>query len=259
MKSLPVVLAVLLCAGCGGGGGGAATLPPVTSGGSSVAAVVAPTPAPTPVVYAALGDSITAGGTYPQLVATALGATLTNLGVGGEFSGPTNITVPGPLNLVYGGVVADEVPQIPTNANLVSLFIGTNDMWASQVMVPEPIDASAATYVTNLASIITAVHHRVPSARLLIASVTNPAYSYNQAGTPEVRASITRFADLIKSSIIASGETLVDIECEPVLYQASSYDPGSGLHPNAIGHAAIAADFLAAYRGARSGDCSYAH
>ncbi len=227
-------------------------------------AISRPAPAPTPVVYAALGDSITLGGgastpanDYVSLVGAALNATVTNLGIGSEFSGPVNTTI-GTTAVVNGGVLADEVPRIPTNANLVSLFIGTNDLWLASELTKVGGNAAviapaiSTAYARNLRAIIAGIKARAPGARVALLTVPNPAYRYDAGKTAAVRAAITATDDAMRQDLIATaGAVVVDLQCDPQLYTTAGYSSVYDLHPNDTGHAEIAKDVLAALNGAK--------
>ncbi len=234
-------------------------------------AISRPAPAPAPIVYAALGDSITLGGEastpaneYVSLVGSALNASVTNLGIGSEFSGPVN-TMIGTTTVVNGGVLADEVPRIPANANLVSLFIGTNDLWlcGEQIRAGENPDAlfsaASAAYARNLRAIIAGIKARAPRARIVVLTVPNPAYRYESGASAAVRAGITATDDAMRRDLIAvPGAVVVDLQCDAQLYTTADYPNPYDLHPNDAGHAEIAKDILAALEGAKvSKACPY--
>jgi lysophospholipase L1-like esterase len=214
-----------------------------------------------PIVYAALGDSITAGGsaTAPQFYyANVLGATLgaastTDLGIPGEFSGPVNFPDNG-LQITYGGVLADEVPQIPTNATLVTLYIGTNDYtflgnlgilpdYSNAMTVEEGV---ASQYAANIAGIIAGIQIRAPKARIVVATVPNESWrAINRTEPLIARQAGAYLVDAFKSALIATGLTVVDLLCEPGMYDETNFGGPYNVHPNNAGHAIIAADFLA--------------
>ena len=234
-------------------------------------AITRPAPAPTPIVYAALGDSITLGGEastptndYVSLVGAALNATVTNLGIGSEFSGPVNTTI-GTATFVSGGVLADEVPRIPANANLVSLLIGTNDLWLAGEQKkaggnPAALFPAVSTaYARNLRAIIAGIKARAPGARIVLLTVPNPAYRYDSGESAAVRAGITATDDAMRQDLKATaGAIVVDLQCDPELYTTADYPNPYDLHPNDAGHAEIAKDVLAALNGAKvSKACPY--
>jgi lysophospholipase L1-like esterase len=219
-------------------------------------------------VYAALGDSITAGGEastpandYVSLVGAALGAQTTNLGIGGMTSGPVNLWI-GTENIVYSGVLAAEVPGIPTNATLVTLYIGTNDYYlagnqsttstgASVGLLPDysnmaAVEASVeSAYQTNIAGIIAGIKSRAPKARIVVATMPNYGWRDGHLGGPNDLAVSQSIANSFKATLVATGLTVVDLECEPGMYDEKNFNSPTDPHPNDAGHAIMAADFLA--------------
>lgn len=220
---------------------------------------VTPAPAPTPAVspaapvYVALGDSITAGAygsTYTIPLAQALGARLINLGKGGEFSGPMHyqLSCKGCAHLDYDGLLADEVPKIPLDATLVTLYVGTNDMWVAGDRSGDILanyDAAARAYDSNIRAIVKAVRLRVPGARIVVATVPNGAHRpAAHAWSPILRQGETNLANSMKQTLISTGLPIVDLECEPGMYDDANFGGPIDPHPNAKGFAIIAADFL---------------
>jgi lysophospholipase L1-like esterase len=264
MKHL-LLSGMLLLGGCGGGGSSAGPVP------------AAPLSAAPPVPHlTTLGDSITAGGAasspskaYPALLAAALGAQLTDLGIGGQFTGP----YPGHLNASggvviapYPGVLAAEVPNIPLDTTIVTVFIGTNDAWAmtldfnpTESNLQAVTDAWTAAFQQNFPAIIAGIRARVPNARIIVATVPNPA------DRPAVRNSLdpwrtaaTNFSNAMKATVVATGLPVVDLQCEPALYDDANFPDPINVHPLDAGHAAIAADFLRVIQSPQSvSSCQY--
>lgn len=246
-----LALFALLLAGCGGGGAGVGSLPPQAK------TVVTQSTASAPVLVT-LGDSITAGAhgsAYPPMLAAAIGAaSVTDLGIGGEFSGPTSFQIPGGSHPTYGGVLADEVPQIPLNATIVTLYIGTNDSIfldgdeydltpnADNIMQFVPLVETA--YAQNITGIIAGIHQRVPAAKIILADVPNAAWRpAGQQELPILRQSETDMIDAFRQTLIATGLPLVDLTCDPGMYDDANFGGPTDPHPVASGFAIIANDF----------------
>lgn len=268
LSALPILAFSLLLANCGGGGGSAtpSVLPKQIT-------QAAPAPTATPIVYAALGDSITLGGAasspatdYVSLVGAALNATTTDLGIGGETSGPISQLVSGSL-ISYPGVLAAEVPNIPLNANLVTLYIGTNDIFFAENdgLLPDfsnfagIANATVAIYTENVQAIVAGIRARVPNARIIVASVPTSAYrSINQYAPALDIDGVLTMGIGFRNALIALGLDVVDFACDPVLYADSTYSDPYNVHPDDAGHAAMAADLLAQITNPTSpGTCKY--
>jgi lysophospholipase L1-like esterase len=254
------IIAALLSAGlaaCGGGGGGALPAAAVAAVASQPTAV-APAPSPTPIHYTALGDSITSGfgaddwqtQGYASLLAAALpAATFVNLGQAGQSAGPMATTK---------GVLVGEVPNMPADSNLVTLYIGFNDYWhySFDSVAPDEsnIDTAfpqgAATIVASIQGIVSAVRAKFPAARILVATQPNLANNpvgLHYAPDARMRAGLSLMAQQIKAGIVAmSGITVVDLMCDPASYDPANYPAASSyVHPDNAGHIALEQAFLA--------------
>lgn len=210
-----------LCA-CGGGGGGGA-VPPVAS-----------VPPMAAVKYVALGDSITfgyfssPGHGYADIVAQQKGYTLVNLGIPGEYS---------------WNLIPDELPNIPPDAGLVSLFIGTNDEY-NLLNQPQNETWWVQRFTDDLNTTIQGIHKRAPSARVIL--LTLPLWSKLQ-GFAYVdaldRGIMGDAGEKMNAAIKATGLTIVDLANDPNLYDPANYH--DAVHPNDAGHAYIAKKFEA--------------
>lgn len=253
-----VIAGVVFLAGCGGGAAAAMMPAPVPVAAASAA----------PVNLTTLGDSITADGRYATALAGMLGARLTNLGVSGETSGGhPAFTAPngGPFIVAEGGVLADQVTKIPLDSTIVTLYIGTNDVWEDDLL-GTPDDQSAAAFATNLRAIVAGIRARVPAAQLAIATVPNGhvyrsrdpiAYDVTFPAS-DARRAFFRLAHAIKTEIVGTGATVVDLLCEPAMYDLADFPDPWDVHPNDTGHAVIARDFYNALKtNALSAPCKW--
>jgi lysophospholipase L1-like esterase len=219
-----------------------------------------------PIRYAALGDSITAGqfasktdlprvplpffpsgGTsYTSLVAGALakkGAVIF-----------TNLAQPGSYTL---SVWNQQVPRIPRDTTLVTIFIGLTDetLIASNGRTVEEgvvFQVTLAFWRQAIAHVIAGVRLVAPKARIVLANVPNlgqyPAYQAGGAAPQpdDVRArnaSASEGMDQFINSFFAKGIDVVDLRCDPRIYAKDKF--ANEIHPNDNGYAVIAEDFLA--------------
>ncbi len=102
--------------------------------------------------WAALGTSITAQGLYTTPLASGIGATLTNLGVGGAR---------------IAAMITDQIPLIPTNAKLVTFEAGINDFPDGPVLGAVG-DTTTATFCGALYVAITNIKARSPNALIVL-------------------------------------------------------------------------------------------
>lgn len=188
----------------------------------------------------ALGDSITEGKVpagvrkpFPDIIAAALGIPLLNLG----YDGTTSFRLP-----------AENVPHIPNDASVVTLFIGSNDVGRELVRPAEVrnFDAVTTLFANSMHQIISGVRERAPQAKILVATIPNPADTYVAVGvTEEDRRRITKMINTMNDAIKQLDRiTVVDLNCNPQMYRTANFASIYDIHPNSDGHEAIAQAFL---------------
>jgi lysophospholipase L1-like esterase len=217
-----------------------------------------------------LGDSVTAGAglpaanakSYGAIVAARLGAKWTNLAVSGETLIPepnatfTGKTQAGQPYAAHAGLLSDEVSKIPLQATVVTIYIGTTDMWLTQQSIrPDQSNAAEVTravvraWSDELPRVIRAIRARVPKAKIVVGNLIDIAgRSDTMIGSPAARAAISSVVDRLNAVIAAQHVPVADLHCDGRLYQEASYVTQYSLYPNEQGHSAIAADFLSALR-----------
>lgn len=216
-------------ASCSGGGG---STPPLALSPQTVTAARG--------LAASLGDSIALGQdvtsvqAYPTLLALDINASVANLGIGGEEIGTRGVSK---------GVQIDEVPLIPLNTTVVTLYIGTNDALDQQ---------TAGTYdpsmfVANIPPLISAIKLRVPAAQIIVATIPNRADTEPYlTGDPTNRARETTMINAMNAALVGTGLAIADLHCDPAMYDPINFFSPYDVHPVASGHVAIAADFMQA-------------
>ena len=223
-----------------------------------------------PAVLVTLGDSITDLGPqsgnfalpsekYPSLLAKDLGATLYDLGISGETASAF-----GRFVLFNGGpwlgptkpMEADEMPNFPAACAAaeascyVTIYIGTND----EVLAGSPTAGFApakvaAAYAASLPAAVAAVRSKAPFARIFIATIPNhgvvradpPAIPLPNPDTQAVFALVRSFKSTIEA---IPNITVVDLLCDPAMYDPKNFNTPYDVHPNARGHRAIERAFL---------------
>jgi lysophospholipase L1-like esterase len=213
-----------------------------------------PTPPP-PGLYVAMGDSITYGvgvtqnchafpahpvdiaeycpdGTsYAILVARAV----RDAGLAGHF-----------MNIGINGahverVISDELPYLPPETTLVTLYIGTND--SRGVRDPQKsIAAVVSQFETNFDQLLSQIHARAPKARIVLINFPNEKYlaaTYNVADDvlPRYDATSQILAAFINGHY--PKYAVVDTICNPASYDDTLLYKG-GVHPNEAGAAILA-------------------
>lgn len=216
---------------------------------------VTPSTPPPPGLYVALGDSITYGygvaenchafpahpvdidsycpdGTsYAILTAKAL----RKAGVAGHF-----------MNLGINGatverVIADELPYLPADTTLITLYVGTNDSRA--VRNPENSIASVVQkYESHYQKLLQLIHERAPQARIVL--INFPNQKYLAAGYHVAEDVLPRYDQI--SQILASfidehypNYAVVDTICNPASYDQKLLYRAT-VHPNEAGSEILA-------------------
>lgn len=196
------LIGAVMLIGCGGGG----------SGGSALPAAVA---VAAPQVYVALGDSITASippaGAAPDAntsYAWLYNSNVIDLGISGE----TAI-----------GAITDELPQVPANATLVSIFLGVNDIYVKAMTTGE----TTADYAAAMRTIVTGVRSKAPQARVVVFNLPN--------------YSSFRLGDVVgaNDAIGGLGIPVIDLYDDTAYLTELQTVPVGNIHPTAAGQAEL--------------------
>uniref|UniRef100_E6Q5X2 SGNH hydrolase-type esterase domain-containing protein n=1 Tax=mine drainage metagenome TaxID=410659 RepID=E6Q5X2_9ZZZZ len=207
------VLLLLVLAACSGPSSAQGLLPAVA-------------PSATPGSIAFVGDSITAGvmlpgggGTlnptrdspsaFPYIVGRALGAQVYDLGIGGE---------------TIGQAIGAELPNIPTSASTVVVYLGTNNIFGVTSL------STTSLAISEESQLMTDIRARMPKACVLIVALPYPILS---------NTFINAQVDAFDSALATKNHLVLDLRQEQWTTEASNYYPG-GIHPNPIGNADLA-------------------
>jgi lysophospholipase L1-like esterase len=227
-----------------------------------------------------------------RLTSSTGAVVLTDLGISGAVAGPTERTLgntwepllfgncasSGPDVCIPGDFLDDELPLLPGNQDLVTIFAGGNDTEAILAHVavacaecsPDQIQAMITADVTNFATdyltLLGAIHKSLPFARIYVANLPNFALipsgicigsdpgspppfcgpndpALGQPGLQQLLGAISTAIDAnVINQFAADGIPVVDLECN-----AGSYDPKNfyvdGFHPDDSGYSTFAALF----------------
>jgi lysophospholipase L1-like esterase len=269
-RRLPAVCLVVasLGAGCSNGSG-----PTAPSGAPSAGSTV---------IYTAIGASdaigygssvaclpfasdCTNGMGYVQLLTRQLQGqgmtvTLRNLGIPGAVIGPGVQALAAQYNHpVPANFIDAEVPFVPRDSTLVTIFAGGNDVNTVGSAIRGGAGGSDATafvdqqiraFGTEYGTLISGIRGRAPSARIVVANLPNFAAIPMTAGySRQDRELIQRisvgFSTQVINPLTSQGISVVDLLCNPRFA-----DPGvfsaDGFHPNDSGYAILAAEMLRA-------------
>ncbi len=255
----------------------------------TAATPTAPTaPAPTgPIRYTALGASDANGvggsvvcvplttcdngtGYVPQLaqrLRTTRDVRLTNLGIPAATLSPTIQQIAQAHGRdVPANFVDREMPFVPTDATLVTILGGPNDvnalgdaMQRGAAGSTDPktyIETQVRAFGTDYDRLIRGVRSRAPDAFIIVLNVPNMVglpYSANytalqKQGLQAISVGMSREAN----RQAGPGVVVLDLMCDPQTYDRTRY-ASDGFHPNDAGYAYIADRLLAIANGATPG------
>ncbi|HET9342000.1 MAG TPA: GDSL-type esterase/lipase family protein [Candidatus Eremiobacteraceae bacterium] len=228
-------------------------------------------------------------GIASRLTSSTGSVVLTDLGISGAAVGPTERTLgntwepllfedctsSGANVCIPGDFLSDELPLVPGNQDLVTIFAGGNDTEAilahvavacngcNQQQIRAMITADVTNFANDYLTLIGAIHQSHPFARIYVANLPNfgltprgvcigadpgnppPFCGPNDPalGQPGLEALLDAISTGIDANVInqfaANGIPVIDTECDP-----RSYDPSNfyidGFHPDDAGYALLA-------------------
>ncbi len=250
-------------------------------GGSSPAAPSGPPAAGSTIVYTAIGASDAAGvgssveclpltecpngmGYVPvtvrQLKAEGFTVNTLNLGIPTAVIGRDFQTLGQTYNrTILGNFIEQEMPFVQTNATVVTVFAGINEVNVITAALGagagggDPtayIDARVKAFGADYTTLLSGIRARAGSPRIVILNVPNAAALPFLARTALAQRQAAQRAAVgmtttVVNPLASSSVSVVDLMCDARSYIASNYSP-DGLHPNDAGHAFIAAEVVRA-------------
>jgi lysophospholipase L1-like esterase len=253
-------------------------------GGNSPTAPSGPPAAGSTIVYTSVGASDAAGvgssaecvpftdcpngmGYVPVTVRAlkAQGFTVNNLNLGIPTAviGRDFQTLGDQYNrAIVGNFIEHEMPFVQTNATVVTVFAGINDVvtvnaalggGAGASDLNAYIDAQVKAFGADYTTLLAGIRTRAGSPRIVILNVPNAAGMPFLAGASlGQRQAAQRLAvgmsKTVVNPLVSSSVTVVDLMCDARSYVASNYS-SDGLHPNDAGYAFISGEVVKAITG----------
>lgn len=158
---------------------------------------------------------------------------------------------------IGGNFLQSEMPFVKREAALVTVFVGANDVntitaalggGAGGSNPTAYIDQMVNAFGTDYAALITGIRARATSARIVVLNLPNlAALPYLSGASLAQKQAAQRAAVRIATTIInpRSDTTVIDLMCDPRLYQASIFS-ADGFHPNDAGYAILGTEIVAA-------------
>jgi lysophospholipase L1-like esterase len=158
-----------------------------------------------------------------------------------------------------GNFVQQQAPFVMPSATLVTIFAGANDVdtivaalggGAGGADQAAYINSQIDAFGQDFAGLMSMVRERVPSARIVMLNLPNMAGMPRRTGAPiQQRRAEQMLSVGINTRVfnphVSSGVIVVDLQCDPRSYQASTYS-SDGFHPGDTGYAWIAAEVVTA-------------
>jgi lysophospholipase L1-like esterase len=245
-----------------------------------------PTPTPggnSPVYYTAVGASDAAGvGSsavcapftecpngmgYVPVIARALAqggasVTLMNMGIPGVVIGPDIQAIGNKYYGIPGNFLDNEIPFLPRNSTIVTVFAGGNDVNALANALfngeggSDPwgwMDQQINAFKVDFDAVIRGIKDRAPQAKIVVANLPNVAgmpyaAGYTLAQKQAAQKMAVGFTTQAINPYAAQGIAIVDMMCDARSYQPSIYS-SDGFHPNDSGYQYMASEMLKAMNG----------
>jgi lysophospholipase L1-like esterase len=202
---------------------------------------------------------------YPQVAARQLRALgfdvpLQNLGIPTAVISPYFQTLGQQYNrFIAGNFITSEMPLVRTNATLVTIFAGGNEINVITAALGNGagasdqagyIDTQVRAFGADYAALLNGIRGRAGTPRIIALNVPNLAgFPFlAQAGLPQRQAAQRAAVGMTKTvvnALVSQNVTVVDVMCDSRMYQASNFS-GDGFHPNDAGYAFIAGEIVRA-------------
>lgn len=237
------------------------------------------------VVYTAIGASDTTGfgstspcepfadcpnGTgYVQIVARSLRTsrqvTVANRGVPSALLSPAMQAIAREYGRnVIANFVDGEVPFVPGNTTLVTIFGGSNDVdrlteaierGAGAANVRDYADAQIRAFGADYDRLVRGIRDRAPNAFIVVMNLPNSATLPYATGYDNTRRRLLQHISVGFSREAnrqaAQGIVVIDLMCDARIYDRANFS-SDGFHPSDIGYEYLAQRILAVVNGASS-------
>ena len=160
---------------------------------------------------------------------------------------------------IVGNFIEQEMPFVPQNATLVTVFAGGNEVNTITAALgggaggSDPnafVDGQVRAFGTDYNTLITGVRARAGQTRFVILNVPNMAGLPYLARAPMAQRQAAQRAAVgmtrtVVNALASDRVAIVDLMCDSRTYQASIYS-ADGFHPNDAGYAFIASEIVKA-------------
>ena len=217
---------------------------------------------------------------YPQVATRQLKAlgfdvSLANLGIPTAVIGPDFQALGAQYNrFTLGNFIAGEVPRLRTNATLVTIFAGGNEVniittalggGAGAGDQAGYIDMQVKAFGADYATVLAGIRGRAGAPRIIALNVPNlagfPFLAQESLGQRQAaqRAAVGMTKTVV-NPLVSQKVIVVDVMCDSRMYLRSNFY-ADGFHPNDAGYAFIAGEIVRAVTSSAypppQSDCSF--
>lgn len=159
---------------------------------------------------------------------------------------------------IGGNILEQELPFVRSNAGLVTVFTGANDVntitaalgnGAGSSNQAAYIDEKVAAFGADLNTLISGIRTRASSARIIVLNLPNmAALPYLSTASLAQKQAAQRLAVRMTTTAINTlqGVTVIDLMCDSRVYQ-SNFFSSDGFHPNDNGYSILGAEVAKAF------------
>jgi lysophospholipase L1-like esterase len=162
-------------------------------------------------------------------------------------------------HIIASNFIDNELPFVTSDATLVSIFAGANDInvitsalggGAGAGNQTAYIDDQVRAFGDDYATLVNGIQDRAKSVRLVVLNLPNlAALPFLATASAAQRQATQRLAVRMTTTVInplrSQGASVIDLMCDPRFYQPSIYS-SDGFHPNDSGYAVMAAEVVRA-------------
>ena len=158
---------------------------------------------------------------------------------------------------IAGNLLEGEMPFVSRSANVVTIFIGANDVNTITAALgngaggSDPngyIDQKVATFASDMTTLLNGIRARATSARIIVINLPNLAgLPYLASASIAQKQAAQRASVRMTTTVIntLAGVTVIDLMCDSRFYQGSIYS-SDGFHPDDAGYAILGAEVVSA-------------
>lgn len=192
--------------------------------------------------------------------------TLTNLGVPGAVLSPDTQSLARRYGRdIIANFIDNEVPFVPRDSTLVTVFAGGNDVnaiaaaaagGAATAGLSTFVEQQVRQFAADMSRLVRGIRDRAPTARIVIANLPNLSYlpyaaGYSSDGRQLLHQLSVGFTTQGINPLTSQGVVVVDLLCNETTYSAGQFS-SDGFHPNDRGYQFIADQMVAAINAASS-------